>query len=259
VVSTTSGRLYSAFTGLGKEYRRFVTYNGERLVGIDISNSQPYIAGLILNMEFWSSNSSLPLSLKNFDISLRAYMMNPPDHSQIIQYFDSVAENDFTEYKNMVSSGGFYENIIEIVRGFGRTITREEAKVLMFYTIYSSNKLPNEPMLRQMRDIFKQMFPKVADFFKVIKHEFKMFKGIDFVGMKQHNRLAILLQSIESKIILHRCCKRIWDEANHQIPVFTIHDSIYTTVGNVEYVKRIMTEELTRAIGFPPHFKSEEI
>jgi hypothetical protein len=42
-------RLHSAFTGLGKKYRQFVTYDGQRLVGIDIKNSQPYITSLILN------------------------------------------------------------------------------------------------------------------------------------------------------------------------------------------------------------------
>ena len=67
----------------------------------------------------------------------------------------------------------------------------------------------------------------------------------------------MLLQSIESEIILHRCCKRIWKEGNHQVPVFTIHDSIATTVEHVEWVKGIMQRELTNAIGIPPNLTDE--
>jgi hypothetical protein bacD2_16835 len=65
------------------------------------------------------------------------------------------------------------------------------------------------------------------------------------------------LQSIESEIILHRCCKRIWEEGNPQVPVFTIHDSIATTTEHVEWVKGIMQEELTNAIGVSPSLTIE--
>lgn len=89
------------------------------------------------------------------------------------------------------------------------------------------------------------------------KRYFKMnflpiYELIELTKKDDHTALSCLLQSIESEIILHRCCKRIWEEGNHQVPVFTIHDSIATTVEHVEYVKRIMEEELSRAIGVSP-------
>jgi hypothetical protein len=42
------------------------------------------------------------------------------------------------------------------------------------------------------------------------------------------------------------------------VPVFTIHDSIATTTEHVEWVKGIMQEELTNAIGIPPTLKEEQ-
>ena len=36
------------------------------------------------------------------------------------------------------------------------------------------------------------------------------------------------------------------------LPIFTIHDSIVTTVGNEAYVQSVLKEELTKAIGWPP-------
>ena len=246
-------RLHSAFTGLGEKYRQFLTYNGERLVCIDITNSQPYLVSLILNKDFWTENSALPININNLPFEIRIPLVTPTESIAMIRgYFNTVEENDFTEYKNLVSSGGFYEDIIEKVRGLGKTITRDEAKILMFYTIYSSNRQPNDLLQKQMRELFNQMFPKVAELFRLIKHEFRIFKDIKEIEGKQHNKLACLLQYIESQIILHKCCKRIWEEGNHQIPVFTIHDSIVTTAGHQDYIRHIMEEELIGAIGLPP-------
>ena len=251
------GRLHSAFTGLGKKYRRFVTYGRERLVGIDVKNSQPYMTCLILDREFWSENSSLPLNFKTLPDFIRAAIVEV--FFILKDNFNNFEENDFAEYKNLVSSGRFYEKIVEIVSGVGRTITRDEAKILMFYTIYSSNRPSQDPFLKQMKKIFVELFPKVAELFQIIKREFKDYKEIDEEFNTQHNRLALLLQSIESQIILHKCCKRIWIEGNQQVPVFTIHDNIVTTVGNEAFVRRVMEEELERYIGLNPALSPSEI
>ena len=251
-------RLHSAFTGIGKKYRKFVSYDGQKLVGIDVTNSQPYIVSLILNKEFWnifSFNSSLPFNFKSLYPMMQTRLMSIETIKMIEDYFNNVEENAFLDYKKLVSSGRFYENIIEIVKEHGRTIDRDDAKILIFYTIYSSNKLPQDPFLRQMRDIFKNMFPQVEELFKIIKHEFKSIKEDEEYSSifgRQHNRLACLLQHIESEILLHKCCKRIWEEGNQQIPVFTIHDNIVTTVGNEDFVANIMTEELTKYIRLAP-------
>jgi len=259
-------RLHSAFTGLGKKYRQFITYNGEKLVGIDITNSQPYIISLILNKDFWSANSSLSLSINNLPDNIQDTLKVPPELlAMIVEYFNSIEEIDiaqFRRYMSLVSSGKFYERVAEIIKFGdeivqGREITREErdeAKLLMFYTMYSSNYLPQKTSLRRMRYMFKDMFPKVAELFQIIKRN---FKNVDIE--KQHNRLAKLLQSIESNIVLHKCCKRIWIEGNQQVPVFTIHDNIVTTQGNENFVRKIMYEELERHIGIEPPLSKPEI
>ena len=251
-------RLHSAFTGLGKKYRQFVTYAGDRLVGIDITNSQPYIVSLILNKDFWADNSTLPIHIKNLPLEIRVPLITPIESINDIRDFtNSIDENHLAEYRSLVSSGNFYERFIEIARELGRIITRDEAKIFVFYTIYSSNKYPQDPFLRGMRTKFNETFPEVAELFKLIKHKFKIFEDIEDLEGEQHNKLARLLQSIESMIILHRCCKRIWEERNHQVPIFTIHDSIYTTVEYKDYVKSVMTDELHRSIGIPPRLSEE--
>ena len=253
-------RLHSAFTGLGKKYRQFVTYAGERLVGVDITNSQPYIVSLLLNKNFWvwADDSTLPIHIKNLPLEIQIPLMTPPESiNNIRDHVNSIDDNHLTEYRRLVSLGNFYEKFIGIAGELGRTITRDEAKVFVFYTIYSSNKLPQEPFLRGMRIKFNDIFPEVAELFKLINHKFKMFEDLEDLEGEQHNKLARLLQSIESMIILHRCSKKIWEDRNHQVPIFTIHDSIYTTVEHQDYVKQVMEEVLTRVIGIPPTLDSE--
>ena len=248
-------RLHSTFTGLGKKYRRFVTYEGQKLVGIDIKNSQPYIISLILNRDFWSENSIFPLNINTLPANIQEAMRTPHVLSTMIEsYFDNVSEEDFTAYKNLVSSGQFYENFVDVVRDLGEEITRDEAKIMMFHILYSPNVGQHRDwVINEMKKIFKGIFPKVAELFKIIKRD---FQNVDIE--KQHNRLARLLQSIESEIVLHRCCQRIWIEGSQQVPVFTIHDNIVTTEGNEDFVRRIMTEELGRHIGIAPPLSEPE-
>src|ERR1035437_6456285 len=65
-----------------------------------------------------------------------------------------------------------------------------------------------------------------------------------------------LLQTIESKLILHHVTKRIALE-QPKLPLFTIHDSVVTTQGNELYVKSVLEEEMLKAIGYKPKLSLE--
>ena len=73
----------------------------------------------------------------------------------------------------------------------------------------------------------------------------------------QDNRyLSLLLQQIESTLILKHIVPRIASE-RPDLPIFTIHDSVATTVGNEEYIERVMREEIERLTGLQPKFGIE--
>ncbi|RCR67503.1 hypothetical protein [Larkinella punicea] len=80
--------------------------------------------------------------------------------------------------------------------------------------------------MQKRKEIFRDLFPNVMRLFELIKSQ-------------QHRTLALLLQNIESEIFLNRIARRIAQE-RPDLPIFTIHDSIVTTVGNETYVKMIM-------------------
>ncbi len=254
-IDNTVHRLHSVITNLQKDYRNFLTYNGQELVSIDIKNSQPYLACALLNPMFWHINNELSLSLYSLPEDIQRTITTVAIPLEVERFFQDCTDEDFNQYKDIAANGKMYETMAEICQdSLQKPINRKEAKILMFYLLFSSNQGQHDDVIiNQMKSIFSsELFPKVAELFKLIKHKYKNVNN-----GKQHNRLACLLQSIESEIILYRCCKRIWKESSRQIPVFTIHDSIATTIEHVEYVKKVMEEELFKAIGVLPTLSIE--
>lgn len=254
-IDDTVNRLHTVITNLQKTYRNFLTYNGENLVSLDIKNCQPYLSYLLFNVDFWKVGSKLPLNLYSLPEEIQKRFTVSNLTTEIIKFLEKTSRTSFEKYLELVTSGRIYEEIMKVCKiTMRREIIRDEAKTLMFYMLFSSNRGQSDnPELCHMKDIFKTvMFPKVAKFFQLTK---KADRSIS--QDKQYSRLSVLLQNIESEIILHRCCRRIWEEKGRQVPIFTIHDSIATTLEHESYVSTIMNEELTKNIGVTPILSRE--
>lgn len=249
-IDTTVHRLHSVITNMQSDFRNFLSYDEKELVNIDIHNSQPYLACLLFNPLFWDGKSPLPISIGCLPSNIQDLLNHHEVMSEIKEFFKSHNTIEFQPYIKTVASGMFYEEFVNVAKSkLGVIISRKEAKTLMFHILFSSNKGQHDnPTINKLKKLFSSVvYPQVAELFKIIKRSHKSIKA-----EKQHNRLACLLQSIESEIILHRVCKRIWMEHNQQVPIFTIHDSIATTIPNKGIVYSIMRDELTKAIGIPP-------
>jgi hypothetical protein len=158
---------------------------------------------------------------------------------------------EIDRYKNLTSSGYMYENIMDMVKiKTGKAIERKKAKEMVFTVFFSKNDF-FDTGAAWLKRLFAAEYPCVYGLFELAKTEF------DGADEKQHGRLACLLQSIESEIILNKVCKRVWKEGKQQIPIFTIHDSVVTTVEHKNIVEKIMDEELTECIGVSPKLDAE--
>lgn len=230
-------RLHSVITNIQKRYRQFLRYDGMPLVGVDISNCQPYLLCMLLNPLFWEHN--IHFNLWNLPHNTQLYF-NVRKISEIKTYLSNLQDADLRDYLTKASEGQVYEYMAETINNkHNRNLSRDEVKTMMMTVLFSDNR-----HLPELKRLFMYNFPAIYELIKIIK------RG-------NHRALACLLQNIESEIILHRCCKRIWYEYNQAIPVFTIHDSICTTQENVNVVVNIMTEELGNAIGLAPHLTIE--
>lgn len=237
-------RLHSAITNIQKDYRNFLRYDGQELTAMDLSNSQPFLLTILFNPAFWDKNSDSYINIGHLPRNIQDRF---PDEllDEIKDYVASIPEDRKSEYIAKASNGEVYEYMMNKANEQypGCCNDKKDAKTMMFIAFFSSNRYLNQKGAH-LKKVFSETFPEI---YELIRRS-KVNDKTDF---------ACLMQSVESEIILHRCCRRIWDEGEHKVPVFTIHDSIATTSGNVDFVKRIMDEELTMAAGVHPSFKIE--
>ena len=262
-VDSTAGRLHTNYTSMLSEIRNFTKYDGQELVSLDFKNSQPVMSTLLFAPQFWVKNETIDENdqkmvdlLTNTSV-LNSYFFNLYDLSSkflpilnISTYTTStyacplmlaemgvpIENEDVGTYITEVLKGELYEYIekrVQELNGDYEERTRKEIKTMIFTIMFSSNKKSSSE-----KDLFKQLFPSVYTMFAFIKRTKKEL-------------LPIMLQTIESKLFLERIAGRIAQE-RPELPIFTIHDSITTTVGNEDYVKRIMEEETIKAIGVRP-------
>lgn len=236
-VDNTSGRFHSVITNMAKGLRPYLRIKGEPLANVDVKNSQPYLSTIILTNPGKVSN-----------------MTNNPVFALLLQTLKYKDTEDIKKYIYLVANGQLYEYLMEEFAKEGLTLTRQETKRQVLRILFARNRMPKEEINKKCRQIFKNCFPVVHRIFsKVRGHE----RGDKFNNFK---RFAILLQRIESFLMLDVILKRIYKELPGTIAV-TVHDSIMTGVltNNVEAVRKIMTEELTYFVGLAPQTKIEGI
>ena len=267
-VDTTAGRLHTNYTSMPSEIRNFTKYDGQELVSLDFKNSQPVMSTLLFAPQFWVKNEmpeendqKMMELLPNTSV-LDPYFFNFYNLSSkflpilnISTYTTStyacplmlaemgvpIENEDVGTYITEVLKGELYEYIekrVQELNGDYEERTRKEIKTMIFTIMFSGNKKSSSE-----KDLFKQLFPSVYTMFAFIKRTKKEL-------------LPIMLQTIESKLFLDRIARRIAKE-RPELPIFTIHDSITTTVGNESYVERIMEEETIKAIGVRPSISIE--
>jgi hypothetical protein len=229
-IDKTSGRFHSNITNIAKGLRPFLRINGEPLANIDIKNSQPYLSTIILT-----------------NPGKVSWMTKNPVFAMLLQSLKVSLSQDVKQYISLVISGQLYEFLMSEFSKEGLHLTRTETKRQVLRILFARNRIPKEEVNRKARQIFIKSFPKVHRIFsKVRGHE----KGDKFQNFK---RFAILLQRIESYLMLDIILKRIYKELSGTIAV-TVHDSIMTGIltNNIEAVRKIITEELTFFVGFAP-------
>ncbi|UEG49072.1 hypothetical protein LK994_10565 [Ferruginibacter lapsinanis] len=256
-IDETGKRLHTNLTNIPKWLRKFITYDDQELVSIDIKNSQPYMCTALLKKEFWQSvDTAQKPTLKR--ISEEMYIeirKNKKEINNIIKFLDSsktLTQKDIQkeEFIKNVVNGTFYEYLIPIFEKEGVLTScktenekRDKVKKIVLQLLFDDDNKSYNRKRDSATQIFKRKFPVIAKLFEFIKKD-------------NYRNLAVVLQRIESYLILERVCKRISKE-NPDLPLFTIHDSIVTTLGNENYVKSVMEDELRKSIGAAPQFSIE--
>jgi len=232
-------RAHTIITRSNALIRKYISFQGQPLVSVDLKNSQPYLLLCLTNSQLFSKKKTK--NQQTTRPSIPSSVINPLFISSIMlghssEIFTSI---EFQEYKNLVSSGNIYEFFEDKLAIKDKELRagltkRDIIKYRMMLCLYSKNG----GYSGGLKTVFKKYFPKLYGLICELKNT-------------KHNTLAILLQRIESHLILDVICKRISEE-RPTLPLFTIHDCIVTTVGNEQYVAAVIKEEMEKFVGVPP-------
>ena len=202
---------------MSKGLRKFLRIDGKSLSETDIKSSQPYLSLVLFNEDWYLSNKDNKLGTNR-----KATFSNCTRHNDMIN-------QDVIDYITCVLDGKFYETLMKITGIKDRNESKLAALTIMFSK--------NEQSWKHKR-LFKKAFPTVM-------------KRLEEIKEKEHKDLAILLQSMESFIMLTRVTNRIANEYPH-IKLLSVHDSFLCQPEYAKTVQMIMEEELTNFVGAEP-------
>ena len=259
-------RLHGMFTYQMKELRNFITYRGQKLAASDVKNSQPYFTIAALDKGFWMSKKQKTNRLKLCDINEELYnrCRGITNIYGSIMCLDSSQDavnqiSGLSTFKEDAVSGFLYERFMSklnqqpdlaLSEQFAeRVANRDAVKGEVFRSLYSRNDLVDEDSYWPTR-VFNATYPDATRLFAAIKSDNRI------KTTERHKLFAEIIQQVESYCVLKLICGKIAAERPN-LPIFTIHDSVVTTVGNEQYVKSVIEDVLATKIGMPPKVKFE--
>jgi hypothetical protein len=208
----------------------------------------------MLKKEFWKHYTP-GLTLKRLDEELWGYLQGEVNYSKTIMFQES-SETQYSKgfsnytFKKHVENGKLYEFICFkffnkhfTKGGIDRFSTRAKTKQEFMHMMYHNPKEFYSKAKAVFAE-FETLFPKEAAVMNLMKK-------------RKYNDFPIILQKLEAQMLLHRVAKRVYD-VNTDIPLFTIHDSILTTLQYSSTLKSILQEEYNQLLGFIPQFEKTE-
>jgi len=219
-VDISGHRFFTVLTNLKKELRNYITYDRKKLVSLDFKCSQPYLTLLLLSKDFYSSD------LSKDAITLKKIYPELYKHLKAEGYLTGLKRIsvetktlgtkvlDVADYKKSIIDNDYYECLATLISSFTNgelILSRDAAKTQSHYILFAD---PKKMSWAVGYNAFKKAFPTVAKLFCILKS-------------RSYNDLAILLQRIESELVIQKITKEFVKQFPG-IPIYTIHDSIIT-------------------------------
>jgi hypothetical protein len=203
-----NGRFYSSLTNLPKIFRSCLQYNGESLIGADVSNTQPLLLGELCN----------PVRIKQMKED-KNIVVDEKMAEDFLVHLESNPQ-DLKEYKKLVASGLLYESFIEIAPEFDREIVKDS----MMKIINDKGK-NNTREKKLVREALKQKFPTIAQLLNLLKSVDYHYASSSLMSFEAYNFVQYFPEILSYK-----------EETKH-IPIFTIHDCFLTTESNIDVLE----------------------
>ena len=249
-VDDSGYRLHTNITNLKKTIRKHVKYDGKTIVSFDIKNSQPFFLNVITSPTFWQSSEQA----QHFNISFlqrpskqfwNVYRRHRKAPLTMRAFEQTQYRTTFELFKKVTLDGSLYEFIqkkhAELTE---KTIERNKVKGEFIKILYDEESIYREHIYG-IEETINTVFPGLMEFCN-------SFKTKD-----EYNGLALLLQNVESTVVLRIVTANIAKEYP-DMPLFTIHDSIGTTEDYAPILGPLVTSEIEKCVGLRPTIKEEK-
>lgn len=261
--------------GLGYE----VSTKWSKLLKINVENSKKYVdrtkfdkdkktiykmrIDAIKDGDFFSSvdctAGRLHTNLSSFPSKLRKYLTlggekmfqvditnsQPTFLGLILKNNTRVAKEELDRYLNICKNGTFYEYLAE---NCGEKVdlkdyeVRSNFKKRVFTGVFFDRNRKEEG---KELSVFKDSFPSI-------------YREVKSMKYKNHNALAIALQTEEAKLIF-KVIERAYNLLGANVPLTTIHDCVVSNEESIEKIREIMIEEFNKKYSFEPNLKCCEL
>lgn len=243
----TNYRLDTNLTNLKRELRGFIKGN---FVCIDVKNSQPLLLSVVLSkiaekdfryvytkdreeVNYSPLSSSLLLDTPSL---LQTFGLTALRACSKIRFFNEIALfTNLSMFNDWCSSGLLYDNMVVY---FNNQFSRDEVKTKMLAVLYSENE-----HYKREKKIFASLFPAINELIIALKR-------------KDHETLAVLLQTIEARLFIDNIAKRLVE--NGIVP-FTIHDSVIVEQEHSGKAEQIIKDVYREYLEVVPELKVENL
>lgn len=189
--------------------------------------------------------TSLPSFLRQFIISDEPLMNIDIKNSQpyflyvLLKNKSELEQSELEKYKELTVSGELYDFLkVEFNRIYKKDWTREQMKIMLFKIFYS--KTTSFFIYKQF---FSQYFPTIMEY-------------ISNTNTKQHNTLAVQLQTIESFTVLDIIMPLL---GANGIRPYTIHDSFVCKQSESDNIMETINNKFVELYGVAPSMHKDYI
>ena len=248
-------RIYTNMNGLKREFRKFITVDGNPLVEIDLKTSQPFFLAYILLQTNKHSKEFIKFHriITTDDLYTYILKLNKLDDytrddikKQIMRLFFSASQGNILfsnddEITKIIDNMHFKKN---------GNYTEDEKQVILNNQIaYNKNSLfwLRDKKVVDFKKIFQTTFPEIFEWIRNYKNEYKreLKKNKD---NKDNIQLSELLTKYEAKVFLPVINTILKDNKTNEYQIIAIsgHDAIYTTEKDVSWVLADLELEFTK-------------
>ena len=237
-------RIYHNFILLKSELRQFCSINGDRLVGIDLKSSQPYILASLLVLEQPTNKGFIKFydAVTKHDIysyliiinKLKLLNKTPKEYRRIIK--DQFMRLFFSSNKGQLyySPDKNITEIIDNMRVLPGMSKEEVIKINRNKVLFTKERLfwLKDGLLVDFKYEFERTFQEVYEYIQ--KYKTKQIRK----NPNSKGHLALKLTKIESSLFLPVIKSLNKDNSSNDYKIYAIsgHDAIYTTENNADWV-----------------------